>query len=198
MAVTTVLFVPVAQRRFGWPAALALGAVFLTVDLAFLGANVPKIPHGGAFPLLIGLVLFTVMTTWKRGTELLNQHLNDVTLPLTSFIADVARAKPLRVPGTAVFMSGYPDGLPLALGHHFKHSKVLHERIVLLSIVTEHVSRGARARPRARRAPRRGLRARDSALRLHADALDRRRAAPDRGLGRARERWTTRASSWDA
>ncbi len=138
MAVTTLLFVPVAQRRFGWPAALALGTVFLVVDLAFLGANVPKIPHGGAFPLLIGLVLFTVMTTWRRGTELLNQHLNDVTLPLTSFIADVGREKPLRVPGTAVFMSGYPDGLPLALGHHFKHSKVLHERIVLLSIVTEH------------------------------------------------------------
>ena len=138
MATTTLLFIPVAQRRFGWPAALALGALFLAVDLAFFGANVPKIPHGGAFPLLIGLVLFTVMTTWRRGTDLLNQHLNDVTLPLTSFIADVGREKPLRVPGTAVFMSGYPDGLPLALGHHFKHSKVLHERVVLLSIVTEH------------------------------------------------------------
>ena len=62
-----------------------------------------------------------------------------MTLPLTAFIADVANSKPLRVPGTAVFMSGYPDGLPLALGHHFKHSKVLHERIVLLSITTEHV-----------------------------------------------------------
>ena len=138
MAFTTLLFVPVAQRRFGWPVAIAVGLAFLAVDLAFLGANVPKIPHGGAFPLLIGLLLFTVMTTWRRGSELLNKHLNDVTLPLTSFIADVGREKPLRVPGTAVFMSGYPDGLPLALGHHFKHSKSLHERIVLLSIVTEH------------------------------------------------------------
>jgi KUP system potassium uptake protein len=138
MAVTTLLFIPVAQRRYGWPAALALGAVFLCIDLAFLGANIPKIPHGGAFPLLIGIVLFTVMTTWRRGTDLLNQHLNDVTLPLTSFIADVGREKPQRVAGTAVFMSGYPDGLPLALGHHFKHSKVLHDRVILLSIVTEH------------------------------------------------------------
>ncbi len=138
MTTTTILFLPIARRRLGLLPAIGLGALFLSVDLAFLGANVPKIPHGGAFPLLIGLVLFTVMTTWRRGTELLNQHLNDVTLPLTSFVADVGREKPLRVPGTAVFMSGYPDGLPLALGHHFKHSKVLHEKIVLLSIVTEH------------------------------------------------------------
>ena len=139
MAVTTFLFVPVAAQRLGWPAAFALGALFLTVDLSLFGANLPKTPHGGAFPVAMGLMLFTVMTTWKRGTDLLNQHLNAVTLPLTAFIADVAREKPQRVPGTAVFMSGYPDGLPLALGHHFKHSKVLHERIVLLSITTEHV-----------------------------------------------------------
>ncbi|MEX2205135.1 MAG: potassium transporter Kup [Myxococcota bacterium] len=139
MTVTTILFLPLARRRLGLLPSLGLGLVFLVVDLALFASNVPKIPHGGAFPLLIGLVLFTVMTTWRRGTELLNQHLNDVTLPLTSFIADVGREKPLRVPGTAVFMSGYPDGLPLALGHHFKHSKVLHERVVLLSIVTEHV-----------------------------------------------------------
>ncbi len=139
MAVTTFLFVPVAIRRYGAPVALALGALFLIVDLALFGANLPKTPHGGLFPLSVGLVLFIIMTTWKRGTDLLNRHLNDVTLPLTAFIADVGREKPLRVPGTAVFMSGYPDGLPLALGHHFKHSKVLHERIVLLSITTEHV-----------------------------------------------------------
>ena len=139
MAVTTFLFVPVAARRLGWPLSLALGALFLAVDLSLFGANLPKTPHGGVFPLAMGLLLFTVMTTWKRGTDLLNQHLNAVTLPLTAFIADVAREKPLRVPGTAVFMSGYPDGLPLALGHHFKHAKVLHERIVLLSITTEHV-----------------------------------------------------------
>ena len=139
MAVTTFLFVPIAARRFGWLAAGALCGVFLAIDLTLFGANLPKTPHGGAFPLAMGLVLFTIMTTWKRGTDLLNKHLNDVTLPLTAFIADVANTKPLRVPGTAVFMSGYPDGLPLALGHHFKPSKVLHERIVLLSITTEHV-----------------------------------------------------------
>ena len=139
MAVTTFLFVPIAARRYGWLAAGALCSGFLVIDLTLFGANLPKTPHGGAFPLAMGLVLFTIMTTWKRGTDLLNTHLNDVTLPLTAFIADVASSKPLRVPGTAVFMSGYPDGLPLALGHHFKHSKVLHERIVLLSITTEHV-----------------------------------------------------------
>jgi KUP system potassium uptake protein len=139
MAVTTFLFVPVAAQRMGWPAAVGLGTVFLALDLSLFGANLPKTPHGGAFPLAMGLILFTIMTTWKRGTELLNQHLNAVTLPLTAFIADVAQEKPQRVSGTAVFMSGYADGLPLALGHHFKHSKVLHERIVLLSITTEHV-----------------------------------------------------------
>ena len=139
MAVTTFLFVPVSARRVGWPVAIALGAVFLTVDLALFGANLPKTPHGGLFPLAMGAVLFTIMTTWKRGTDLLNQHLNAVTLPLTAFIADVGREKPQRVAGVAVFMSGYPDGLPLSLGHYFKHSKVLHERIVLLSISTEHV-----------------------------------------------------------
>ena len=138
MTVTTILFLPIARRRFGLVAAIGLGLVLVTVDVSLFASNVPKIPHGGAFPLLIGIVLFTIMTTWRRGTDLLNRHLNDVTLPLTSFIADVAQSKPQRVPGTAVFMSGYPDGLPLALGHHFKHSKVLHERIVLLSIVTEH------------------------------------------------------------
>ncbi len=144
MIATSLVYVPVAWRRYGAMPALALGLAFLTVDAALFGANVPKIPHGGAFPLLIGLALFAVMTTWKRGTDLLNQHLNTVTLPLTAFIADVARSKPQRVQGTAVFMSGYPDGLPLALGHHFKHTKVLHEKIVLLSIVTEHVPSGPR------------------------------------------------------
>jgi KUP system potassium uptake protein len=139
MTATTLLYLPVARLRYGVAAFAGLGLLFLTVDLTFLYANATKILHGGAFPVLIGMALFVVMTTWKRGTELLNRHLNEFMLPLTSFIADVARSKPLRVPGTAVFMSGYPDGLPPALGHHFKHSKVLHERIVLLSIVTEHV-----------------------------------------------------------
>ncbi|MBM4334563.1 MAG: potassium transporter Kup [Deltaproteobacteria bacterium] len=138
MTTTSILFLPIARRRLGLVATIGLGALFLVVDVSLFASNLPKIPHGAAFPLLIGVVLFTVMTTWRRGSELLNKHLNDVTLPLTSFIADVGREKPLRVLGTAVFMSGYPDGLPLALGHHFKHSKSLHERIVLLSIVTEH------------------------------------------------------------
>jgi KUP system potassium uptake protein len=139
MTATTLLYLPAALRRYGLVAVAAMGLLFLTVDLAFLAANFSKVFHGGAFPVLIGAALFVVMTTWKRGTELLNRHLNEFTLPLTSFIADVARSAPQRVAGTAVFMSGYPDGLPPALGHHFKHSKVLHERVVLLSIVTEHV-----------------------------------------------------------
>jgi KUP system potassium uptake protein len=139
MTATTLLYLPVARARFGALVFGSVGVLFLTVDLAFLFANATKILHGGAFPVLVGIGLFVIMTTWKRGTELLNRHLNEFTLPLLSFIADVARSKPLRVPGTAVFMSGYPDGLPPALGHHFKHSKVLHERIVLLSILTEHV-----------------------------------------------------------
>jgi KUP system potassium uptake protein len=139
MTATTLLYLPVARRRFGLLGVGLMALVFLTVDLSFLYANAAKILHGGAFPVLVGIGLFVIMTTWKRGTELLNAHLNEFTLPLRSFIADVAGSKPLRVPGTAVFMSGYPGGLPPALGHHFKHSKVLHERIVLLTITTEHV-----------------------------------------------------------
>jgi KUP system potassium uptake protein len=139
MTATTLLYLPVARDRFPLFAVGLMALVFLTVDLSFLYANAAKILHGGAFPVLVGIALFVVMTTWKRGTELLNEHLNEFTLPLRLFIADVASSKPLRVPGTAVFMSGYPDGLPPALGHHFKHSKVLHERIVLLTIITEHV-----------------------------------------------------------
>jgi KUP system potassium uptake protein len=139
MSATALIYLPTARLRYGLLAVAAMSLVFLTVDLTFLYSNSAKLLHGGAFPVLVGIALFAVMTTWKRGTELLNRHLNEFTLPLTSFIADVARSKPLRVPGTAVFMSGYPDGLPPALGHHFKHSKVLHERIVLLTITTEHV-----------------------------------------------------------
>ena len=181
MTATTLLYLPVARARYGLLARRGWARCSSPSTSRFLGANVPRSCTAARSRSLVGIALFVVMTTWKRGTELLNQHLNDVTLPLTSFIADVARSKPLRVPGTAVFMSGYPDGLPLALGHHFKHSKVLHERIVLLSIVTEHVPAVPARRPRARRVPGRGLRARDRALRLHADARDRGRAAPDRG-----------------
>jgi KUP system potassium uptake protein len=138
MAITSVLFYAVAVTRWKWgrPKALALLALFLLVDLAFFGANVLKIAHGGWFPIAVGAIVFTVMTTWKRGRTSLGAYMRSVTLPLDTFMEDVARTKPLRVPGTAVFMTSNAGGAPPVLLHHFKHNKTLHEQIVFLSVAT--------------------------------------------------------------
>ena len=141
MAITTLLFYIVARQRWQWPAwqAASLAIAFLVIDLAFLGANVLKIAQGGWVPLLIGVVLYTVMQTWKAGRALLQSKLQGATLPMAQFIADVARRKPPRVPGTAVFMTSTNDGAPVVLLHHLKHNKVLHEQVILLSIRTADV-----------------------------------------------------------
>jgi KUP system potassium uptake protein len=141
MAITTVLFYVVARHRWRWTALRAggLALLFLAVDLAFFGANVIKIEQGGWVPLAIGVGIFTLMTTWKRGRHLLQQQLTAGTLPLDAFLADVARRKPPRVPGTAVFMTSGSDGAPVVLLHHLKHNKVLHEQVVLLSVRTADV-----------------------------------------------------------
>ncbi|MCW5830955.1 MAG: potassium transporter Kup [Labilithrix sp.] len=140
MSITSILFYGVA-RRWGWSAFTAGGLVtlFLVFDLAFFGANVHKIADGGWFPVGVGIVMFTLMTTWRRGRELLGREFREQALPLDIFMADLAATNPHRVVGTAVFMTSSPDGAPPVMLHYFKHSKVLHEQVLLLSIATQHV-----------------------------------------------------------
>jgi KUP system potassium uptake protein len=113
--------------------ALPLLAIFFAVDLAYLAANLTKVPDGGYFPLLVGLVVFTMLTTWAKGRKLMIERLRESAMPIKIFI-DSAANSASRVPGTAVFMTSTPDGVPHALLHNLKHNKVLHERVILLTV----------------------------------------------------------------
>jgi KUP system potassium uptake protein len=138
MGITSVLFYSVARLRWHW-SILKAGAVvglFLVIDLAFFGANAVKIVDGGWFPIAVALGVFTLMTTWKRGRDVLAQFMRAASLPLEMFLDDVKTRQPLRVPGTAVFMTSDPDGAPPVLLHHFKHNKVLHAQVLLLSVAS--------------------------------------------------------------
>ncbi len=141
MFITTILFHVVVRRRFGWSFAKASIATtaFLLVDLAFFSANAVKLMHGGWVPMIIGLVLFTLMLTWKRGRALLSQRLSEGAMPISMFLDSVSRQSVHRVAGTAVFMTGNDDGVPPVLLHHLKHNKVLHERVILMSVKTADV-----------------------------------------------------------
>jgi KUP system potassium uptake protein len=141
MSITSILYYAVARLRWGWSKLQAgtVVAMFLVVDLAFFTANATKIVSGGWFPLAIALVVFVIMTTWRRGRAELAKRMAEATMPLGLFMEDLAMTQPYRVPGTAVFMTSTADGVPAVLLHHFKHNKVLHQRIILLSIVTEDV-----------------------------------------------------------
>ncbi len=138
MAITTVLFVVVAANRWHWARwrAYSLAAVFLAIDLAFLGANTLKVTHGGWVPLAIAIALYTFMTTWKRGREILRERLTDLSMPLDTFLTSISKGSVPRVPGTAVFMTSDAAGAPVVLLHHLKHNKVLHENVILLSVQT--------------------------------------------------------------
>jgi len=141
MAITTVLAFVVVRKIWKWNV-FASGAVmagFLAIDLAFLGANAVKIEHGGWFPLVIGAAIFTLMATWKRGRELVFERLHSSEIALEPFLDNIAKHPPIRVPGTAVFMTAQPEGVPHALLHNLVHNKVLHERVALLTVVTEDV-----------------------------------------------------------
>ena len=141
MAITTVLFYVLARSRWNWSVLTAgsLAALFLIIDLGFFGANALKIMQGGWVPLAVALGLFILMTTWQRGRAIVTGLLAQGSLPLEMFLSSVAEHKPVRVPGTAVFMTSDPRGAPLVLLHHVKHNKVLHENVVILSIKTEQV-----------------------------------------------------------
>jgi len=141
MLITTLMFYVMSREVWGWSFLRAAGiaALFLWLDLLFLGANALKIRHGGWVPLAIAAVVFTLMTTWKRGREILGKRMLERTVPLKMLLADLAAEPPVRVPGTAVYMYGSPDGTPPALVHNLAHNKVLHERIVFLTVVTHDV-----------------------------------------------------------
>ncbi len=136
MAITTVLFARVTRIHWGWPRwrTLVVAGLFLVVDLAFFGANLVKVHQGGWFPLVIGGLIYLLMSTWKRGRVLLSRVMEENSLPIQIFLSDVARRLPTRVPGTAVFMTSRAGGAPPVLLHHVKHNKVLHERVILMSV----------------------------------------------------------------
>jgi KUP system potassium uptake protein len=143
MCITTVLTFFLVRYRWGWSTwrAVAVTLVFLTPELAFASANAVKIPHGGWFPLAVGAALFVMMTTWKRGREVLAQRFREQMLPLEDFFDLIRVEIPARVPGTAVFMTSSRDGTPPAMLHNFLHNRVVHQHVVLLTITTEDAAR---------------------------------------------------------
>ncbi len=136
MAITTVLALFVARHQWGWrvPTLLVVGAVLLTIDISFFTANLIKVEYGGWFPLVLGLAVFIVMTTWRRGRELVVREIKQGGLALSPFIDNITEHPPLRVPGTAVFLTANQNAVPHALLHNLKHNKVLHERNVMLTV----------------------------------------------------------------
>ncbi|HEV8675253.1 MAG TPA: potassium transporter Kup [Methylomirabilota bacterium] len=141
MAITDVLFYVLARQRWRWSAgraALVAGG-FLAVDLAFLATNLVKFADGGWVPLAIGAAVFLLMTTWRRGSELVGRIFAGNSMPLDRFLAEVDRLQPPRVRGTAVFLTAGSEGTPLALVLHLEHNKALHEEIVFLTVTTEEV-----------------------------------------------------------
>jgi KUP system potassium uptake protein len=141
MLITTCLFSFAARRLWGWNWIMTglFCGIFLAAEIAFLGANAMKIHHGGWLPLAVGLVGFTVMSTWKTGRTRLRQRLGSRILPVTDFLKSLLESAPPRVKGTAIFLAGNPDGTPLALLHNLKHNKTLHERVILLTVLIEEV-----------------------------------------------------------
>jgi KUP system potassium uptake protein len=141
MTMTTILFYVIARRRWQWSRtrAGAVTAGFLAIELAFLGANLPKVTQGGWVPLVLAAGLFFVMTTWRRGTRLLTRVLSGRSIPLGRFFARVEAQRPPRVPGAAVFLTAHTRDTPEVLVHHLRHNKVLHEHIIFLSVVADDI-----------------------------------------------------------
>src|SRR5947207_7898893 len=141
MLITTLMFYVMGREvwRWGFARAAIVAGLFLCVDLPFFAANMLKIRYGGWVPLVIAAAIFLLMTTWKRGREILGKRMQEKTVALKMLLADLAAEPPLRVPGTAVFMYGTTDGTPPALVHNLTHNKVLHERVVFLTMVTHDV-----------------------------------------------------------
>ena len=138
MVITTLLAYLVARRSWGVRRLVAgsLASFFLFIELGFFAANVIKIPHGGWFPLVIGAMIYLLLSTWKKGRGLLASRLRERLYPFDRFMQDITERPPHRVPGTAVFMTSNLIGTPPTLLHNLEHNQVLHERVVLLTVVT--------------------------------------------------------------
>ncbi len=141
MLIDSILIFVVMRRLWDWSAlaATAIALPLIVIDVALLSSNALKIPDGGWFPLVVGAVVFTLLTTWKRGRAMVSERLEQDALPLESFIASIEVAPPTRVEGTAVFMTSAQDRVPHALLHNLKHNKVLHDRVVFLTIITRDI-----------------------------------------------------------
>jgi KUP system potassium uptake protein len=141
MVITVLLLYVVMTERWRWPkpAAVAVMLLFLSIDLAFFGANALKLLQGGWVTLAVALGLFTMMTTWRTGRRLVAERLTERAIPLEEFMATVETTHPLRVPGTAVFMTAQPTGTPAALAHNLRYNKILHEHVVVLTVATAQV-----------------------------------------------------------
>jgi KUP system potassium uptake protein len=139
MVITTVLLAVVARHLWHWspPVVAAVIGFFLIVDLGFFGANAVKIPQGGWFPLLVGAVAFTLMSTWRRGRQIVLERTSEDNPPLDRFLAQLDPAQLPRVKGTAIYLAARRETIPYALTDNLRHNKVLHERVVLLTVVTE-------------------------------------------------------------
>jgi len=140
MFIDTLLMAAVLITLWRWPLwkALPLIFAFIIVDVAYFGANLIKVPSGGWVPLVIGLIIFTLLTTWAKGRSLMRASMAGSSIPMDIF-AKSAGSSAVRVPGTAIFMSAASDGVPSALLHNIKHNKVLHERVVILTVSISEV-----------------------------------------------------------
>ncbi|CAH2600885.1 putative potassium transport system protein kup [Rhodovastum atsumiense] len=149
---TCVLAMVVFRRQYGWSRPLAVGVfgLFFLIDFAFFASNVLKVPEGGWVPLVLGGALVAIMTSWKRGRDLLLSRWKQDSLPLASFLARLPQSRTIRVPGIAIFLTGNPDYVPNALLHNLKHNKVLHERVLFVTVHNEDI-------PEIRQAERTGV-----------------------------------------
>ncbi len=141
MAIDTILGFVLIRKLWHWPmwTALPMLILYLIIDFSLLGANAIKLFHGGWFPVVVGIGLFTLLATWKSGRQLLLERLAPGAIPMEPFIQSVTAHPPTRVPGTAVFLTAASEGVPHALLHNLNHNKVLHERIVLLTVETSDI-----------------------------------------------------------
>jgi len=145
MVMTTVMFAVMAREvwKWSWLKLTLLIGMFMLLDMPFLIANGLKILHGGWVPLAIAAVIYVLQMTWKRGREILVVRLGEQAVPLQILLGDIAAEPPIRVPGTAIFMTAQPEGVPYPLLYNLRHNQVLHERVILLTVIMREVPRVA-------------------------------------------------------